>query len=191
MNRMFAVGGAVVIVVLAFLVTLGALNYWGSGTAPTSSTPSSETSSAVPSTPSAPPPSSSTGEATRVYSLSIDSGAPNWTKVSAQTTTQTSNGALVVTSDAPANAYELATDAITTTPSKSYVVEYDINVSDGTIAIGALDVTHDKWIVVHPVTTQHDSFQFSATSDVTKIVITKNSTPQTNATIANLAVTQQ
>jgi hypothetical protein len=73
---------------------------------------------------------------------------------------------------------------------ETYVVQYDIMVTQGAIVVGVLDAAHDKWVMQHAITQHQDSFRFSAPSDAIKIVIYNNSSSPSTATIANLVVGQ-
>jgi hypothetical protein len=185
--------GGVTVVAVSFIGTLDILNYWRNNPGPTLSGPTDNQAEQgnFPTNVAGNSPPSNTGLRNIAFALSLDAQSPNWDQATADTTTTTTKEGLLVTSHIPTSGYELTSAKILTAPNVTYVIGYDINVTRGTVAVGVLDISREqKWIMQHPVSQQQDSFQFSAASDSTKIVIFNGGSSPTIATIAKLVVSQ-
>lgn len=158
---------------ISFGATLRLLEYWDESPALPGETGAS----------SQPEPS-----AKSLYSLATGGDSKTWAVIGADTNTTIEKGTLVVQSRAPANQNELVTSNFKTTAGQTYQVQYDIEVRQGSISLGALDAVNGKWIEVRQVTQRHGGFQFAAASAVTTVVIVNASASPTVAKIASLTV---
>jgi len=184
--------GNLALVVLPFGITLGILNYLDSHSGSVSSNPAANQSQTKAADNSLP---SSAVLKNIAFTFSVDSRSPNWTRPAydaaiADTFTDTTKEGLLVRSSAPVLQFELVSTKIGTKPMETYIIQYDIMVTQGAIVVGVLDAAHDKWVMQHAITQHQDSFRFSAPSDATKIVIYNNSSSPSTAMIANLVMGQ-
>ncbi len=123
-----------------------------------------------------------------IFNLSISDSNPNWRVANDQTAAHVIPEGLAVTSRVPVSQNELTTDTIVTASRRNYLVQFDIAVTQGSTALGVLDVSHQKWITVYHVDRRDDSFRFTASTDAIVLVIV-NASPGANAlTVRKLAL---
>lgn len=172
--------GSLAVAIASFGIAMGVLRYWGSdilkywdnNPASTPSTPMVDLTNAS-------------------FTLSVDGHSRNWSVGTLDTTTEVTKAGLLIKSNTPTNGYELVSDKLATMPREADIVQYNIEVTEGAIVVGVLDVPHDRWIAQSPVTQPQGSLRFSATSDSTAIVIYNGSSPPTAATIVKLVVGEE
>lgn len=179
MRKLTRIIGALAIVAVSFGVTLKLLDYWDSQSDPAIS----------PSTAGTPAQAIPTKNV--AFALSIDSQPPNWSPENADTTTEIAKDGLIVRSRSAANANELGTSAIATVPNARYVISYDISVMQGSVALGVLDTSFDKWITVQGISTHPDSLHFTATSNHVQIMLVNAGSPPTTVKVARLILARE
>jgi hypothetical protein len=179
LRKLARIIGALAIVAASFGVTLKLLDYWDSQADPTVSSPAAGTPAQT-----APPKNVA-------FAFSINGQPPNWSPENADTTTEIAKDGVIVSSRSAANANELGTGAIVTVPNERYVISYDIAVTQGSVALGVLDTTFDKWITVHGISTHTDNLHFTATSNHVQIVLINAGPPPTTVKVARLILARE
>jgi hypothetical protein len=179
LRKLARIIGALAIVAASFGVTLKLLDYWGSQSDPT----------VPPSTVGTP--AQTTPPKNVAFAFSIDSQPPNWNPETADTTTEIAKDGVIVRSGSAANVNELGTSAIATVPNERYIISYDIAVTQGSVALGVLDTTFNKWISVHAIGPQPDSLHFTATSNHVQIVLVNAGPPPTTVKVARLTLARE
>jgi hypothetical protein len=181
-RTVFLLFGALAVVLGSFTLTLRLLYYWDPR-----SVPPPQQSLANPDNKSG----STAAQNAVLFTVSSGSNRQNWSVVTKATTTQIDKAGIIVNSRVFENQYELMTNEISTVPDQTYVVQYDIQVTEGAIALGVLDALGNKWITVQPVTQRKGSFPFRAPTRLTEIVIMNAGQPPTTATVAELLVRKE
>jgi hypothetical protein len=187
LTKLTRIIGALAIVAASFGVTLKLLDYWGSQ----SDTTVSPSTAGTPAQTTPPKPTQTTPPKNVAFAFSINGQPPNWNPETADTTTEIAKDGLIISSRAAANANELGTNDIATAPNEKYVINYDIAVTQGSVALGVLDTTFGKWISVKPISPQPDSLHFTATSNHVQIILVNAGPPPTTAKVARLILARE
>jgi hypothetical protein len=179
LRKLTRIIGVLAIVAASFGVTLKLLDYWGSQSDTTVSPSTAGT------------PAQTIPPKNVAFAFSIDGQSPNWNPETADTTTEIAKDGLIIRSRSAANANELGTSAIATVPNERYVISYDIAVTQGSVALGVLDTTFDKWILVQGISPHPDSLHFTATSNHVQIMLVNSGPPPTTVKVARLILARE
>lgn len=126
-----------------------------------------------------------------VFSLTIQ-GTPNWSAATPETTTKVLRDGIIVQSTIATGGYEFATKEVSlvkTSPTNSYVLEYDITASQGAVAVGVLDTDSDRWISTYPIVQRRGRHEFSTQAKSIRLIVYNNGSGPSLTTIARLALT--
>lgn len=115
------------------------------------------------------------GEATREwYRLIAATSGGTWSKGGAETTATERDSRLEITSGVSRYGYQVVSSLIPVDPGTGYSVSWDVEVNEGGMAIGVLDVAADSWIVQRRLDAKTETvgeLSFVAPSDSVRLVV--------------------
>jgi hypothetical protein len=107
-----------------------------------------------------------------VYAMMSTSAVDaNWQPASSKIQTKVTRDGVALSSNTARFEYQMQTSLITTKKDAAYVVNYNIDMTIGSVMIGVLDEASNQWIAQKKITGRSDSLPFKAASAKTRIIL--------------------
>ncbi len=87
------------------------------------------------------------------YTLALSRDGANWSVATPETQITSSGNELRIRTDKSKFHYQLVSNVIVVKAGSRHVIEYDVQVSEGNMFLGVLDVERDQWISQWPLST--------------------------------------